>query len=122
LLGTIQIHREDTSDTPEEFQHRFAVGMCLDIVTTTEIAPESNLDELAESKYRKIKISLRVVGKAISLVDGTRCMYGKREFSSRRVQSSVGDEFIGFSNEQMLNLYSRQFRRGRLKLKSTLFS
>ena len=49
LLGTIQIHREDTSDTPEEFQHRFPVGMWLDIVTTTEITPESNTDEFAET-------------------------------------------------------------------------
>jgi hypothetical protein len=48
-LGTIQIHREDTSDTPEEFQHRFPVGMWLDIVTTTEITPESNTDEFADS-------------------------------------------------------------------------
>jgi len=48
LLGAIQIHREDTSDTSEEFQHRFPVGMWLDIVTTTEITPEST-DEFAES-------------------------------------------------------------------------
>jgi hypothetical protein len=49
LLGTIQIHREDTSDTSEEFEHRFPVGMWLDIVTTTEITPESNTDEFAET-------------------------------------------------------------------------
>ena len=60
LLGTIQIHREDTSDTSEEFQHRFPVGMCLDIVTTTEIAPESNLDELAESGTAKHHPQLRL--------------------------------------------------------------
>ena len=48
LLGAIQIHREDTSDTSEEFQPRFPVGMWLDIVTTTEITPEST-DEFAES-------------------------------------------------------------------------
>jgi hypothetical protein len=37
LLGTIQIHREDTDDTESEFEHRFPVGMWLDILTTTEI-------------------------------------------------------------------------------------
>jgi hypothetical protein len=31
LLETIQLHREDTADTPEEFQHRFAIGMRLGI-------------------------------------------------------------------------------------------
>jgi hypothetical protein len=36
LLETIQIHREDTEDTPEEFQRRFPVGTRLDIETTTE--------------------------------------------------------------------------------------
>ena len=60
LLGTIQIHREDTSDTSEEFQHRFPVGMWLDIVTTTEIAPESNLDELAESGAQMDRPQLRL--------------------------------------------------------------
>jgi hypothetical protein len=49
LLGTIQIHRENTSDTSEEFEHRFPVGIWLDIVTTTEITPESNTDEFAET-------------------------------------------------------------------------
>ena len=28
LLETIQIHREDTEDTPEGFQSRFPIGMC----------------------------------------------------------------------------------------------
>lgn len=37
LLGTIQIHCEDTDDTPDEFQRRFPVGMWLDILTTTDI-------------------------------------------------------------------------------------
>jgi hypothetical protein len=37
LLETIQIHREDTQDTPEEFRHRFPVGVRLGILTTTEI-------------------------------------------------------------------------------------
>src|ERR1035438_5142731 len=27
LLETIQIHREDTQDTPEEFRHRFQIGV-----------------------------------------------------------------------------------------------
>jgi hypothetical protein len=31
-LGTLQIHRENTRDTPEEFQRRFPVGMWLDIL------------------------------------------------------------------------------------------
>jgi hypothetical protein len=38
ILGTIQIHREDTDDTKSEFEHRFPVGMWLEIVTTTEIS------------------------------------------------------------------------------------
>jgi hypothetical protein len=37
LLRTIQIQRCDTENTPEEFQRRFADGMRLSIVTTTEI-------------------------------------------------------------------------------------
>ena len=37
LLETIQIHRRDTQDTPEEFRHRFPVGVRLGILTTTEI-------------------------------------------------------------------------------------
>ncbi|HEY4930889.1 MAG TPA: hypothetical protein VII23_04895 [Terriglobales bacterium] len=37
LLETIQIHRGDTHDTPEEFQLRFPVGVRLCIVTTTEV-------------------------------------------------------------------------------------
>jgi hypothetical protein len=40
LLETIQIHREDTNDTPDEFQRRFPVGMWLDILTTTEITAQ----------------------------------------------------------------------------------
>jgi hypothetical protein len=38
LLETIQIHREDTQDTPEEFRRRFPVGLMLTILTTTEIS------------------------------------------------------------------------------------
>ena len=37
LLEPIQISRDDTEDTPEEFQRRFPVGMMLGILTTTEI-------------------------------------------------------------------------------------
>jgi hypothetical protein len=37
LLETIQIHREDTQNTPKEFQQRFPVGMRLKILTTTEV-------------------------------------------------------------------------------------
>jgi hypothetical protein len=37
LLDTIQIHCCDTSDTPQEFQQRFPVGMWLEILTITEI-------------------------------------------------------------------------------------
>jgi len=37
LLEEVQFHREDTEDTPEEFERRFPVGMWLDITTTTEI-------------------------------------------------------------------------------------
>ena len=37
LLETIQIHREDTEDTPKEFQKRFPVGTTVIILTTTEI-------------------------------------------------------------------------------------
>lgn len=48
-MGTFQIHREDTSDSGEQFRQRFPVGMWLDVVTTTEITPESDLDNLGES-------------------------------------------------------------------------
>jgi len=41
LLDTIQIHRSDTNDSPEDFQKRFPVGMLLDILTITEIAAKS---------------------------------------------------------------------------------
>ena len=40
-LATIQVHREDTNDTPEEFQRRFPVGTWVDIRTTTEITNKS---------------------------------------------------------------------------------
>jgi hypothetical protein len=41
-LGTMQIHRPNTEDTPEEFRQRYPVGMLLEIVTTTEITPLSD--------------------------------------------------------------------------------
>jgi len=40
ILGTIQIHREDTDDTKSEFEHRFPVGMWIGIVITTEISAQ----------------------------------------------------------------------------------
>ena len=41
LLGTIQIHREDTNDTPDEFRRRFSLGMWLDILTITDITAKA---------------------------------------------------------------------------------
>jgi len=38
FLQTIQLHIEDTTDTPEEFQQRFPVGAWLNISTITEYA------------------------------------------------------------------------------------
>jgi hypothetical protein len=49
VLDTIQIHREDTEKTPEEFQQRFPVGKQLEIRTTTEIADWSPEAEETES-------------------------------------------------------------------------
>jgi hypothetical protein len=53
LLGALQIHREDTDDTPDEFQRRFPVGMLLEIVTTTEItikpSPPDSMDSILQS-------------------------------------------------------------------------
>ena len=43
LLDTIQLHREDTNDTREEFHHRFPVGMWLDVWTTTKIGSDPTL-------------------------------------------------------------------------------
>jgi hypothetical protein len=42
ILETIQISRCDTTNTPEEFQRRFPVGMRLGILTTTEITQINN--------------------------------------------------------------------------------
>jgi uncharacterized protein YndB with AHSA1/START domain len=36
LLKTVQIHRQDTNDTSQEFQRRLPVGTVLEITTTTE--------------------------------------------------------------------------------------
>jgi hypothetical protein len=36
LLKTVQIQRQDTDDTSEQFQRRLPVGTVLEIVTTTE--------------------------------------------------------------------------------------
>jgi hypothetical protein len=41
LLETIQIHRGDTQDTPQEFRHRFPVGVRLAVLTTTEVTKKS---------------------------------------------------------------------------------
>jgi len=49
LLETFQIHHENTSCSPEEFCRRFPVGMRLDVVTTTEITPELDLENPGES-------------------------------------------------------------------------
>lgn len=40
-LKTIQLHREDTNDTPDEFQRRFPLGMWLDILTITDITAQT---------------------------------------------------------------------------------
>ena len=37
FLETIQIHRGDTTNTPEEFRHGFPVGMRLAVLTTLEV-------------------------------------------------------------------------------------
>ena len=37
LLKTLQIHRNDTDDTSDEFQRRIPVGAVLEITTTTEL-------------------------------------------------------------------------------------
>ena len=36
-LETIQLHREDTNEAPEEFQRRFPVDMWLDVLVTADI-------------------------------------------------------------------------------------
>jgi hypothetical protein len=49
-LQVMQLHVEDTNDTPEEFRQRFPAGMWLDIVTTIEVTPR-----LAESATEEAK-------------------------------------------------------------------
>jgi hypothetical protein len=46
LLGTIQMHRSDDTNTPEEFRHRFPVGMRLCIWTVTVIEEKSASEAL----------------------------------------------------------------------------
>jgi hypothetical protein len=41
LLQTVQIHRQDTSDTSQQFQSRLPVGTVLEITTTTELTTKS---------------------------------------------------------------------------------
>ena len=47
LLETIQMHRSDDTNTPEEFRHRFPVGMRLSIWTVTVIEEKSASEALA---------------------------------------------------------------------------
>src|SRR5438067_2361408 len=50
LLDVIQFHRCDTSDTPEEFRQRFAVGRWLDISATTAVSGQSGVvNEIQET-------------------------------------------------------------------------
>ena len=51
LLNWIQTDREDTGDTPEEFQRRFPIGMWVDIVTITEITPVLDQEKNSRSEY-----------------------------------------------------------------------
>src|SRR5271157_276372 len=46
---TIQIHRGDIQNTPEEFRHRFPVGVRLAVLTTTEVTKKS------EERRRRIQ-------------------------------------------------------------------
>ncbi len=52
LLETIQIHREDTEDTPEEFQKRFPVGTTVSILAITEITVNENVSHARQSTLR----------------------------------------------------------------------
>ena len=66
LLKTIPIRREDTNDTPEEFQRRFPIGTRVNIHTTTDITAHSSTDmakpmpNRSPTKYRR-RTSLRDV-------------------------------------------------------------
>ena len=47
LLETIQVHRQDTSYSCEQFQDKLPVGSWFDICTTVEMKPlESDTDDL----------------------------------------------------------------------------
>jgi hypothetical protein len=49
LLEIIQVHREDTSYSCEQFQDKLPVGLWLDICTTIEVTTlESDTDDLDE--------------------------------------------------------------------------
>jgi hypothetical protein len=51
-LDTMQIDCHDTHYSPEEFQRKFAIGMELEICTSTEITPwcaDDSTDEEAET-------------------------------------------------------------------------
>ena len=45
-LETIQLHREDTNDMPDEFRCRFPLGMWLDILTITVITTQASENAL----------------------------------------------------------------------------
>lgn len=60
-LETIQLHREDTNDTSDEFRRRFPQGMWLDILTITDITAQASENALqkegsAEDSERKDSI------------------------------------------------------------------
>jgi len=55
LLETIQVHCEDTEDTPEKFQRRFPVGTTLSILTITEITTKSSENVSAgDGQHRRL--------------------------------------------------------------------
>lgn len=51
LLETIQLHRGDTQDMPEQFQQRFPVGMTVRILTTTELNPSGFGESVIEGVH-----------------------------------------------------------------------
>lgn len=61
-LETIQVHRADTNDLPEEFRHRFPVGLWLDILTITDITAEtaeSGVQNKGERQHGKLQGSIQ---------------------------------------------------------------
>ena len=60
LLETIQIHVEDTENTPEEFQQRFPVGATLGILSQ----PERHAAAVAEEDLRRLSQVVRKEAKA----------------------------------------------------------